>query len=990
MQQTPLVSNGCVQQEQSSSPYIPIGSLEWYSWLENTLSFIFEHDVGRFTAHCDVRANGRYWYAYRRCNGKLQKAYLGKTENLTLENLYQAAHKLHPLTQPTPTSHNNASSEPNQSIDPAKAFPHLVLNTKLHAPSPQSHVVQRSRLVDALSEAIQQQQHVLVTAPTGFGKTTLLSLWVKSLEVATFPIEVTWLTLDQRDDELKGFLCYLVAAIQHIRKDVGMMAMQYLLQSGCVDTSEIPLTLLINDLLQSIPLVLVIDDYHVINQQAIHDALLFLLNHAPPSFRLVLASRTMPPLALARLRARNLLAEFHTDHIRLSTDEATQLLEGLTGRSIPPTARSMLWSRTEGWAAALQLTGLTLRNHPNAKQFAETFSGAQSYILDYLIEEVLSHLPDEMATFLFQTSLLQRLSASLCDTVTERSDSQIMLQQIETANLFIIPLDSHRHWYRYHPLFAETLQKQLHTLYPEQIPELHRRASQWYEQQGFIAEAIDHWLNTIDYIHAAGLIETVFFNELLHGRGAEVLHWLSKLPTEMVEQRVRLCLAYAIAYIVDGRYALADPWLARIENNNPDGVSLSLYYLASSHNAYWRGDLHNATSQAQQGLVIAQQALQVPDQPYVEDVQSAIAGLTVILVSAFAAQGQIHATIETARGLLTTAMERNPETLPPNAHSMLAGLHAKLSEAFYEWDDLDAAEYYAQQTIDGGQRSGYSAYKAIGMALLARVQRVRNQLDEAVSLLEEAEHIVYTLNIGDDLHDYVVGWSVITYLQMGKHIKAIQIAQRHNLERAASVYQDHYAVMQKQILQLALARVFFIQGEWQRATMVLEHLAHTAQTSEWVHNDIEIQILRALLSQQQKDIPQALTYLTDALQKAQAGGYIRLFVDEGVPIHTLLTELLTTSHRKTSSPEVTTYVDQLLAALGKDIHRVPQSTNHLISKRERDVLQLLAEGYSNGDIATRLVVTQGTVKRHLHNIYGKLGVSNRTQAILRAQALHLI
>lgn len=234
-------------------------------------------------------------------------------------------------------------------------------------------------------------------------------------------------------------------------------------------------------------------------------------------------------------------------------------------------------------------------------------------MLDYMTEEVLHHLPDDLATFLFQTSLLQRLSAPLCDTVTERSSSQDMLQQIEAANLFIIPLDAHRHWYRYHPLFAETLQKQLHTMYPEQVPELHRRASQWYEQQGFIAEAIDHRLNTVDYIHTAGLIETVFFYELLHGRRAEVLHWLSKLPTEMIHQRVRLCLAYAIAYIVDGRYALADPWLTRIENNDLDRVSHSLYYLTSSHNAYWCGDLQNATSQAQQGLVTAQQALQAPN-----------------------------------------------------------------------------------------------------------------------------------------------------------------------------------------------------------------------------------------------------------------------------------------------------------------------------------------------------------------------------------------
>lgn len=342
--------------------------------------------------------------------------------------------------------------------------------------------------------------------------------------------------------------------------------------------------------------------------------------------------------------------------------------------------------------------------------------------------------------------------------------------------------------------------------------------------------------------------------------------------------------------------------------------------------------------------------------------------------------------------MLTTAIQLNPETLPPNAYSMLAGLHAKLSEAFYEWNDLAAAEYHAQQTIDGGRRSGYSAYKAIGMALLARIQRVQNQVDETVSLLEEAEHIVSTLNIGDDLHDYVVGWSITTYLQMGKHTQAKEIAQKHNLERVASVYQDHYAVMQKQILQLALARVLFTQGEWPRAAVVLEQLAHTAQASGWVRNDIEIQILQALLSQQQKDISQALTYLTDALQKAQTGGYIRLFVDEGAPMHTLLTQRLTTTHQKTRPPEVTAYIDQLLAVLGKDTHRVPQSTTHLVSKRERDVLQLLAKGHSNEDIATRLVITQGTVKRHLHNIYGKLGVSqSNTGHFTRSSApSHLI
>lgn len=353
MQQTPLVSNGCVQQEHNSLQCIPIGSLEWYSWLETIPSFIFKHDVGRFTARCDVRANGRYWYAYRRCGGKLRKAYLGKTENLTLENLHQAAYKLHLSTQAVPILHTSSSPETTHSIDATKAFPHLVLHTKLHIPAPQSHVVQRPQLVDALTEAIQQQQHVLITAPTGFGKTTLVSLWVKSLEASAIPVEVAWLTLDQCDNELKHFLSYLVTAIQYIRHDIGSIAMEYLLQSGYIDTAEIPLTLLINDLLSSAPLVLVIDDYHIINQQAIHDALLFLLNHSPPSFRIVLTSRTMPPLSLARLRARHLLAEFHTDHIRLSTDEASQLLENLTGIGITPTAINTLWSHTEGWTAAL-------------------------------------------------------------------------------------------------------------------------------------------------------------------------------------------------------------------------------------------------------------------------------------------------------------------------------------------------------------------------------------------------------------------------------------------------------------------------------------------------------------------------------------------------------------------------------------------------------------------------------------------------------------
>src|SRR5215210_6530317 len=417
-----------------------------------------------------------------------------------------------------------------------------ILTTKLYVPPPRPHAVLRPRLTGRLNEGLHRKL-TLISAPAGFGKTTLLGEWVAGCERPA-----AWLSLDEADSDPTRFLAYLVAALQTIAPNIaeGVLGM---LQSPQPPPTEAVLTTLLNETATiEDDLALVLDDYHVIDARAVDDALAFVLEHLPPRMHLIISTREDPHLPLARLRARGQLGELRAADLRFTSSEAAEFLEGVMGLDLSAQDIAALETRTEGWIAGLQLAAISMRGHEDATGFIESFTGSHRFVLDYLVEEVLQQQPDRVRTFLLQTSILERLSGPLCDAVTGQEDGRGMLEALERGNLFVVPLDDERRWYRYHHLFADVLQAHLMAEQPDRAPTLHRRASEWYEQHGSAADAIRHALAAEDFERAAGLVELAAL--VMLGSSQETLYrWLMALPDEVVRARPVLSVYYAFALL---------------------------------------------------------------------------------------------------------------------------------------------------------------------------------------------------------------------------------------------------------------------------------------------------------------------------------------------------------------------------------------------------------------------------------------------------------
>jgi LuxR family maltose regulon positive regulatory protein len=548
---TPTVRQGRLLLDEHRA--IAVASSEWHAWLEDHDTFTMDGAAQTFGARCEVRSGARYWYGYRRRGGRLRKTYLGKSENLTWSTLVDAARRLNEAPQarpPSPESTDDATS---------------VLQTKLSPPPLARHTIERSGLVHRMTDAIATGRHLLVSAPTGFGKTTLLAQCAAHL--AQVGQATAWLTLDSDDDDVRHLLRGLLAAVGRVMPEVGAQAGAALRDGRSVTSARGPLTALLNEL-DGRRLVVVVDDCPSVTAPTAHDALGFLLRHAPTGVSLVVAGRTAPPIPLGLLRARGRLRDIGPDDLRFDADEAEGLLARVTGHDLPARVIDALHDKTQGWAAALQLAALSLEGLEGADEvdaFMAAFSGEHRHVVDYLTEEVLAHLPADVLDFLLRTCVLDRLTAPLCDQLTGRDDSADVLARLERANLFLLPLDGSRRWYRYHPLFADVLRAHHRTGSHDGIATLHLRAADWFAAHGMPAEAIHHALAADDVDRAAGLVERSFLAVGLRGDAGTVLSWLRRLPAGLAQRRVGLCLAYAGAYILDGRYSLADPWLARAE-----------------------------------------------------------------------------------------------------------------------------------------------------------------------------------------------------------------------------------------------------------------------------------------------------------------------------------------------------------------------------------------------------------------------------------------
>jgi LuxR family maltose regulon positive regulatory protein len=901
----------------------------------------------------------------------------------------------------------------------------VLLATKLYVPGLRPGFVARPRLVGALGGGL-----ILVCAPAGFGKTTLLADWLRS---AGRP--VAWLSLDAGDNDPVRFWRHVVAALDRARPGIGERVAPLL---GPPPSSfEGLVTALINELAAQPgenEVVLVLDDYHLVDARPVHASLAFLLEHLPPGLHLVLASRSDPPLPLARLRARGQLAELRADDLRFTAEEAAALLRGSAGPGLPDDAVAALVARTEGWAAGLQLAALSLQGRSDVAGFVADFSGSHRYILDYLTGEVLDGQPEQVREFLLETSVLERLSGGLCDAVTGRDDGQAMLQHVEQAGLFLMPLDEVRGWWRYHRLFADLLRARVQQQRPGRVAVLHRAAAAWYQEHGLADEAVGHVLAAGDTAWAARLIEQHFDATLyLRSEGATAQRWLAALPAELVQARPRLLLAQVLLAATLGRAEAMEPPLAGVERalagaapavdepfepsvgrassmlgNIPALIALHRGFLAqlrgdaegtaafaSQALAELGGDERLLSSTAQ-GLLAAAEWLRgrlaVAEQAFVSSIAGWQAGQPISwgvyqLGQVQRAQGRLDAAAGTYQKTLDIAAESGPPLTPPAGPAYVG-----LAEVAYQRNELDSARWQVTEGIALCRQFLYPAPLGTGLVTLAWIRQAQGDPGGALEAMDEAGRAALSPGVTDLLNP-VPAQRARLLLAQGD----VAAAARWAAERGLSP--DDEPAYPREREYLVLARVLLAQGLPAQALTLLERMLAAAAAQSRTGSVIEISALRVLALAACGDQDAAVDALARALALGFPQGYVRVFADEGAPMHALLARLAA-AERDQRAPARgidAGYLAALLHACHQADAMPPRSRDGALTGmaepltgRELEVLRLIAAGKSNQRIAGELFVSLDTVKKHVTHVLGKLGAANRTEAAARARRLGLI
>jgi ATP/maltotriose-dependent transcriptional regulator MalT len=907
----------------------------------------------------------------------------------------------------------------------------VLLATKLHVPRLQPGFVPRPRLVEALDAGLARRL-VLVGAPAGFGKTALLADWVRR---GGRP--VAWLSLDAGDNDPARFWRHAVAALDRARPGISEPA-DPLLGPPAPPSFEGLVTALINELAVQLggdELLLVLDDYHLIDAQQVHASMLFLLEHLPPGLHLVLASRSDPPLPLARLRAAGQLAELRAGDLRFAAEEAAALLRESAGCVLPAAVVAALAVRTEGWAAGLQLAGLSLRGQPDVAGFVAAFSGSHRYVLDYLTDEVLEGQTGEVREFLLQTSVLERLSGRLCDAVTGRTDSQAMLEQVERANLFLLPLDEVRGWWRYHHLFADLLRTRLRQEQPGRVAALHHNAAAWCEEHGLADEAVRHALAAGDRTWAARLIERHFDETFWPGERATVQRWLSALPAELAGSRPRLCLVRSILALAGSDVEGAGPPLDAAEHaftdatdelfepsagkaasllvNIPAGIALGRASLA-----HLRGDADGTAafaslalakldegewmldSTARWLLVMAQWLRgQVAEAEHA--FAASITGWRVAGERYSAAYGCHHlGQVQRAQGCLDAAVgtyqQAREITAAPGQPAMpAAGIaFVGMGEVAYQRNELEAALRQVTEGIERCRQLNYTQPLATGLASLAWIRQANGDPGGAREAMADAEKVAPGPDVASLLNP-VPAQRARLLLAQGEVAAAARWVEERGL---APDGEPGYPAEPE---YLVLARVLIAQDRPGPALTLLERLHAAAITQGRTGSVIEIGALRALALAAAGDENAAVDALAYALILGCPQGYVRIFADEGPPMTALLARLIAAQKADHADARDIPlgYLARLLRAFGEPpieasarrgaAAAVPGLVEQLTA-RELEVLALLATGTPNPRIAEHLVVSLDTVKKHVSHVLSKLGATNRTEAVTRARQLGLI
>jgi LuxR family maltose regulon positive regulatory protein len=921
-------------------------------------------------------------------------------------------------------------AEPRAITPPRGAAPEwdVLVATKFHVP--RAGFVPRPRLLARLAQGMERGLTVVCT-PAGFGKTTLLGDWARRSRRPA-----AWLSLDAGDNDPARFWRYVAAALDRARPGT-CAPLAALLRGPQQPPLEAVVTALINELMPGErEIALLLDDYHLIEAPTVHDSVTFLLDRLPPGLRLVLASRADPPLPLARLRARGQLAELRAADLRFTLEETAAFLREATGRDLSALLVGTLQDLTEGWAAGVQLAALSLRGHSDPAGFVATFAGSNRYVLDYLTEEVLARQPEEVVRFLTETSVLDRLCGPLCDAVTGRTGSQALLEALERANLFMVPLDDERRWWRYHHLFASLLRARLAHEQPGRVPELHRRAAAWHEQHGSADEAVRHALAAGEPDWAARLVERHVEGLLQRSEGATVRRWLSALPVASVRARARLCLAQTITAVVGGRLEAVEPLLADAERafaatgdepHEPSiGRAMSVLANIPASIAFLRAELARLRGDAVRAVGCDQRAmahlgeedwllrsmvawnLAVADwlRGRLKEAEHALAEVVAERAATAESYFTVRAgydlgQVQRAQGRLGAALHtyrQGLEIASQAGHQLpTAGMaHVGLAEVRYEQHELAAAHEHATQGVALCRHLAFTQPLATGLAMLARVRQAEGDAAGALDAIGEAGRVELSPQLAS-LHNPVPAWRARLLLSNGEVAAAARWASERGLGP------DDELSYPREAEYLVLARVLLAERTYDQALQLLERLHAQAAAQQRTSSIIELSALQALALAARGDQAAALDSLAGALILAAPEGYVRVFADEGAPMARLLGRLAAAQRtgQATHAGVISLdYLDRLAPAFQPGSPRpARRTTRHTaaaagpaeaLSARELEVLRLLAAGKSNQQIADELVVVRDTVKKHVGHILGKLGAANRTQAVARARALGLL
>ena len=893
-------------------------------------------------------------------------------------------------------------------------LPDNLLITKLHCPRFSTYAVPRPQLAGQIANTFRAgQPFLLISAPAGFGKTSLLSEWI--LESGW---HVAWLTLDGEDNDPARFWSYFLTALQELWENLGANA-QDMLRSQPPAPIDSFLTVLLNEFSAvSDPFALVLDDYHLINNSAIHAGLTFLIDHLPSQTHLIISSRADPPLPLARWRAGGILAEIRADNLRFTQEETSVFLTEVLGLPLSSGEVAALAERTEGWIAGLQLAALSMQGRTDLTSFIADFTGSHHYIVDYLTEEILQRQPEPIQSFLLHTSILDQMCSPLCEAVTGRAGAQETLEYLERANLFLQPLDDERYWYRYHQLFLEMLRARLRRLEPGLIPRLQQHASQWYEQNGWAADAIRYALSAKDFERAADLVEanavTTFWQ---HSEISTMLAWLDTLPDELVQRRPRLCLFHAWALLLSGQLEAVETRLedleqylaqrhagetepaeirglrgqaaairarlARIHDDLPRSIELchlALEYLPSD-DLFLRGviSLNLGLAYWQSGdITFAIQVLAETSaiHPPGGNLGTSLAAME-FLADLQAEQGSLHQAARTYRKVIEQAAGAGGRPAP-----ITSWAYAGMGELQLQWNDLDAARHSIEKSLELARLWGNADGLAWAPLHLAQLKAARNDWEEADKALSQAEQIVQQANVAPWTAAEVAGYRGKLWISGGNVPEAVGWAQEHGLEAENNI---SYLQLPE---YLSFTRLLIVQGKFNELHRLLERMLRLAESLGLNGRVIEILVLQALTFQAQEESEQTAEVLERALAMAEPEGYQRLFLDEGERMKMILREYL---QRQGQKPDrvIRNYAIGLLSTLIRSEDGQIVLPN-LLSERELEILRLLAEGLTNRGIAQRLYISPGTVKTHLKHIYHKLEAGNRTEAVTRARQLGLI